>query len=597
MTQLLFPVAASLTPIWGTAKPNSQIQSKLRLAQAQTQPYRLKANETPTSIAKGLGMSVSELQKLNQFRTFSKPFNALKAGDEIDIPRTDGAFYLEAPRLEDGGYEQQTAQYATQTANALKSGDPTGAAVDQLRGLATDKATQEIQEWLKGYGTARLKLGIDDKANLEGSEFDLLLPLYDTKNQMTYTQLGLRHVDKRTTTNVGGGQRLFLDGNNMLGYNAFLDHDITGKHSRMGLGAEYWRDYLKLGVNSYFRLSGWRDAHNLDGYDARPANGFDLRGDAYLPSYPQLGGKFMYEQYFGDEVGLFGKNKQQKNPSAVTVGVNYTPFPLLTLGVERRQGIDHGGDTQFNLGLKYEIGTPWKKQVDTQGVAKLRSLAGSRYDLVERNNQIVLEYRKQEIIRLSTVSTLIGQPGDILSLGVRVIAPHGLKSIQWDAPSLLDKGGQIIETAPGQYSVKLPDRQKSVGQNSYTITGRATDNKGNTSEPTITQVTVISADISAEKSTVVAEPNQLPADGISLSVLTLKVKDTNGNPVTRIADIIKLNVTGDKDIKLSTVKEVSPGVYQAILTAGTTTGTAIITGDVDGVTLNSATVIIGVDPT
>lgn len=36
-----------------------------------------------------------------------------------------------------------------------------------------------------------------------------------------------------------------------------------------------------------------------------------------------------------------------------------------------------------------------QKQLDPNEVAARRSLAGSRYDLVDRNNNIVLEYRKK----------------------------------------------------------------------------------------------------------------------------------------------------------------------------------------------------------
>lgn len=36
-----------------------------------------------------------------------------------------------------------------------------------------------------------------------------------------------------------------------------------------------------------------------------------------------------------------------------------------------------------------------QKQLDPNEVAARRSLAGSRYELVDRNNNIVLEYRKK----------------------------------------------------------------------------------------------------------------------------------------------------------------------------------------------------------
>lgn len=42
-------------------------------------------------------------------------------------------------------------------------------------------------------------------------------------------------------------------------------------------------------------------------YDERPANGYDVRAEAYLPGYPQLGGKLMYEHYQGKNVALDGE--------------------------------------------------------------------------------------------------------------------------------------------------------------------------------------------------------------------------------------------------------------------------------------------------
>ena len=42
--------------------------------------------------------------------------------------------------------------------------------------------------------------------------------------------------------------------------------------------------------------------------------GIFVLGAIYLPR-PQLGASLMYEQYYGDEVGLFGKDKRQKDPA------------------------------------------------------------------------------------------------------------------------------------------------------------------------------------------------------------------------------------------------------------------------------------------
>ncbi|STI64883.1 putative invasin [Escherichia coli] len=82
----------------------------------------------------------------------------------------------------------------------------------------------------------------------------------------------------------------------MSGINFFFDHDLSRYHSRAGIGAEYWRDYLKLSSNGYLRLTNWRSAPELDNdYEARPANGWDVRAEGWLPAWPHLGGKLVYD--------------------------------------------------------------------------------------------------------------------------------------------------------------------------------------------------------------------------------------------------------------------------------------------------------------
>ena len=83
----------------------------------------------------------------------------------------------------------------------------------------------------------------------------------------------------------------------MAGVNTFIDHDLSRSHTRIGVGAEYWRDYLKLSANGYIRASGWKKSPDIEDYQERPANGWDIRAEGYLPAWPQLGASLMYEQY------------------------------------------------------------------------------------------------------------------------------------------------------------------------------------------------------------------------------------------------------------------------------------------------------------
>ncbi len=344
----------------------------------------------------------------------------------------------------DNNVEKNVASFAANAGTFLSSQPDSDATRNFITGMATAKANQEIQEWLGKYGTARVKLNVDKDFSLKDSSLEMLYPIYDTPTNMLFTQGAIHRTDDRTQSNIGFGWRHFSGNDWMAGVNTFIDHDLSRSHTRIGVGAEYWRDYLKLSANGYIRASGWKKSPDIEDYQERPANGWDIRAEGYLPAWPQLGASLMYEQYYGDEVGLFGKDKRQKDPHAISAEVTYTPVPLLTLSAGHKQGKSGENDTRFGLEVNYRIGEPLAKQLDTDSIRERRVLAGSRYDLVERNNNIVLEYRKSEVIRIALPERIEGKGGQTLSLGLVVSkATHGLKNVQWEAPSLLAEGGKL----------------------------------------------------------------------------------------------------------------------------------------------------------
>lgn len=231
----------------------------------------------------------------------------------------------------DNNVEKNVASFAANAGTFLSSQPDSDATRNFITGMATAKANQEIQEWLGKYGTARVKLNVDKNFSLKDSSLEMLYPIYDTPTNMLFTQGAIHRTDDRTQSNIGFGWRHFSENDWMAGVNTFIDHDLSRSHTRIGVGAEYWRDYLKLSANGYIRASGWKTSPDVEDYQERPANGWDIRAEGYLPAWPQLGASLMYEQYYGDEVGLFGKDKRQKDPHAITAEVNYTPVPLLTL--------------------------------------------------------------------------------------------------------------------------------------------------------------------------------------------------------------------------------------------------------------------------
>ncbi|MED9019742.1 inverse autotransporter beta domain-containing protein [Escherichia coli] len=500
----------------------------------------------------------------------------------------------------DNNAEKNIASVAANAGKFLSSQPDSDATRNFVTGMATAKATQEIQEWLGKYGTARVKLNVDKDFSLKDSSLEMLYPIYDTPTNMLFTQGAIHRTDDRTQSNIGFGWRHFSGNDWMAGVNTFIDHDLSRSHTRIGVGSEYWRDYLKLSANGYIRASGWKKSPDVEDYQERPANGWDIRAEGYLPVWPQLGASLMYEQYYGDEVGLFGKDKRQKNPHAISAGVNYTPVPLLTLSAEHKQGKSGQNDTRLGLQVNYRIGEPLEKQLDTDSIRERRMLAGSRYELVERNNNIVLEYRKSEVIRIALPERIEGKSGQTVSLGLVVSkATHGLKNVQWEAPSLLAAGGKI--TGQGnQWQVTLPAYQAGK-DNYYAISAVAYDNKGNASKRVQTQVVITGAGMSADRSTLTLDGQgsiQMLANGSEQKTLSLSLRDADGQPVTGMKDQIKTELTfkpagnivtralrsakSQAQPTLSDITETEAGVYQSVFTTGTQSGEATITVSIDG---------------
>lgn len=301
----------------------------------------------------------------------------------------------------------------------------------------------------------------------------------------------------------------------------------------------------------------------------------------------------MFEQYYGDEVALFNIENRLKDPYAITVGVNYTPFPLLTLSAEHRQGKSNTQDHRLSLQFTVGLDSSWRQQLSPAAVSSRRSLAGSRNDLVERNNTIVLEYRKQQVITFMMTGALNGTAGERKPLTISVNARHGFSHLEWSSASLQEAGGQIISgLTPHQQEVILPRwRSDDLASNIYSVSAIAVDKRGNRS-PSQTLVITVNSPItskipSAAYSTLTLSPSTIEADGIATSTLTIQLKDSDGKPVSRNAERISLAIKQETTRNvpalptLSHLKETAPGIYSAAL-SGTAAGKFTLIPDYAG---------------
>lgn len=326
--------------------------------------------------------------------------------------------------------------------------------------------SQSMQQWLNQYGTAEVKTGYSfERDTFDVTSIDMLLPLYDKDHHTIFTQLGYRYEDSVDTLNFGVGYRVeFRD--SLVGSNIFYDRDMSGDHDRIGIGAEYFRDYIRFTGNGYVRLSDWKevDSH-FDDYprgtqlQARAANGFDISVDAYHPEYAKLGFNVRYEHYFGDEVDLFKGSQLQSDPYGITLGLNYTPIPLMTWHIEHTEGKQGVSDTKGKLALTYRFGVPLEAQIDPDKVKQLRSFQAGKFDLVKRNPIVTLQYRAKP----TDTNQGVDLPNLVQSIDLEVLKDgalaNGIATNQIRVMLKDDKGMPLSEVA-----VRLSnDTEESIG--------------------------------------------------------------------------------------------------------------------------------------
>ena len=385
------------------------------------------------------------------------------------------------------GQSSQTQVFETKVATTLKEfGETTSTSDDPLREgaetLALQQAArlvkQETSSLLSPLGTTTMNIDVSG-GNLSGSSAALLSPLYSSKSLLTYSQVGIQHVSGADIGNFGLGQR-WSRGAWMLGYNAFIDDDFVSDLKRGSVGAEAWTDYLHFSANYYQPISGYSPESENATTLRRMAAGYDIRTRAYLPFYRQIGATLTYQQYRGDHVDLFGDGTYQSNPSALSLGVNYTPVPLFTLSAERQEGQSGDNQNLLQLSLTYKLGVPLSQQLSPDYVSDSHSLRGSRVDTVDRNNIPVLEFRQRKTLSvfLATPPWTL-QPGESLPLKLEIHAANKIQALSWQGDTqALSLTSAKTNSDPDGWTVIVPKWDDSPNaNNTYHLSVTAVDSK------------------------------------------------------------------------------------------------------------------------
>lgn len=157
-----------------------------------------------------------------------------------------------------------------------------------------------------------------------------------------------------------------------------------------------------------------------------------------------------------------------------------------------------------------------------------RSLAANRLELVNRNNDVVLEYRKQTLITLQLPPDVYGAELTTVTLTPQVNAKYGLSRIGLDDAELRQAGGKIISNTGNRITLQLP--AWSAENQSVTLSGRARDTRGNLSDIARTRILVSPA--VQQQLAVSTDKTTATADGADSVHYTLTVTGCDEKPVS-----------------------------------------------------------------
>lgn len=394
-------------------------------------------------------------------------------GNKTEIPSRINAENIIAENTSRLGQELQNNNSLT---------DYTKSQVKQLpQNIANDAFSKGMEAV---FPDAKFRGGVtlEDGTKFRSAEADVLFPVALTTSDIMFGQFGIRAHDKssfdgRTFINTGLGYRA-QTGHWLWGTNAFIDADAKYNHFRGSLGLELYRENIAFSGNYYFPLTGWKDSKVVDLHEERPSFGWDIRTKVYLPNYPHVGMELAYEKYYGDKVDILGNGSLNSNPESYSAAFIYSPIPLLELKTGLKDASDAGNEMNLNLNLKYSFGVPLSEQLDPSKVSAPTNITNMT-EFVDRNYNIVMEYREQKSKIKITMAPVKGSAGDKLFLTPSVSSRYPVKKYEWiGIPELLSGIGNISDPYSSIILPELP--LDNVNGKEYTLYLRVTDSKGTT---------------------------------------------------------------------------------------------------------------------
>ncbi|ANY18323.1 hypothetical protein AW878_02915 [Bordetella pseudohinzii] len=372
--------------------------------------------------------------------------------------------------------------------------------------------------------------------------------VYRSGRNTGLVQLGAHNQNDRPTANVGAVYRREVNDALMVGVNGFLDYEFGKQHLRGSVGVEAIAPEFSLYGNVYAPISGWKGAKRDNRREEKPASGMDV-GVSYRPAFaPGLSLKASHFRWNGAHVDYFDNGRTQAGAKGFKVGVEYRPVPLVSVGLEQTKVIGGGRETRVQLGLSINLSEPLSKQLqrDTSG-APAFSLDARRHALVERENRIVLNTRRKQIILPLAVSQVSTHQADGRVTVMGTTQPRATVTVRMPDGTMgsatADAAGRFVYTSAGD-------------QPSGVIVLRARNAEGDSSREVSHQYVdeVVLGDLQVAVTALVplAADRTLEVQGKTEPKVDIKVSFPNGESVLAKAD--------DKGLfKVRSTREVAQG--------------------------------------
>ena len=269
-----------------------------------------------------------------------------------------------------------------------------------LRETGSQIVMETIEDALRQGGVALFGEGfhIDSSLNwvfgetIEG-EIDAVLPLWSKDGHIIFAQPGLIvwtgiEEANRVDRNLGVVYRAPVGFGAIGGASIFYDHGFQVGHSRISLGADIQRGYLRGSANYYQPLSDEKGGRT--GYIEQALSGMDARL-VYERSKLRVSGNLGYWKYGEIE----GSEGDWELSYGLEAGVRIRKGVFVEAGYEKHDDASIGG--RFDLGVALKFSLP-----DFEGASYGDgSRSVNLYKIVDREKRILYEERKLDGILLS----------------------------------------------------------------------------------------------------------------------------------------------------------------------------------------------------